>query len=261
MLVSRILTAAVGIAILIGAILAGPVTFTVLVSAAVVIMCIEYSDLADKTGAQPIKPVLIVFAAAFPPVLLYGGTAAAILWTILLVGVIMLVKVANHSAVPLARLGTTVFGVFYVGFLPAMLTWVLNLDLGPIPILMIFIAIWVADTSAYSVGRLAGRTPLARVLSPNKTVEGAVGSVLITAVVLGLFSFWTDMTLMERVMFGAAMALAGIFGDLFESAIKREAGVKDSGSLLPGHGGILDRVDSLLAAAPLGYILLAFWLG
>lgn len=261
MLVSRLLTAAIGIPILIGAILSGPLVFTALVSGAVIIMSFEYAALTAKTGAQPLTPVLVVFAAAFPAISLYGGSAAATLWTILFIGVLMLMKVVNHRTAKVARLGTTAFGVFYIGLLPSMLTWSYSLDFGPLPVLMIFVAIWIADTSAYGIGRWFGRTPLIPALSPNKTVEGAIGSVLVTAVAIGLFSFWTDMSWLERAGFGAALALAGIFGDLFESAIKREADVKDSGSLLPGHGGFLDRVDSLLAAAPLGYFLLALWLG
>lgn len=260
MLAKRLLTAAIGIPVLIASIYLGPEVFTGLVTLATIGMVLEFARISESAGARPLTPILMVFAAAMPVILRFLGPAPAVLWTILLLGSIMAVKILDYEKATLGSLGATVLGFLYVGLLPAMLALIYSEDLGPLPLLIVFVGVWVADSSAYAVGRLFGRTPLAPALSPNKSVEGAVGSVAVTAAVIGLFWFWSDVTVFERVFFGGAVAVAAIFGDLFESAMKREAGVKDSGAVLPGHGGLLDRVDSLLAVAPLAYFLLVICL-
>jgi len=131
---------------------------------------------------------------------------------------------------------------------------------GPVWVIFTLIATWLADTSAYAVGRLFGRRPLAPRISPNKTLEGALGGLAVTAPVLAALTFLPVLSMAERFVFGLALVPAAIAGDLFESWLKRRAGVKDSGNLLPGHGGFLDRIDSLLFTAPLSYLLLRFWI-
>ena len=125
---------------------------------------------------------------------------------------------------------------------------------------------WLADSGALLVGRRWGRRKLAPKISPSKSVEGAVGGILLTIVyvmmLVPLAAKWfvNDMT-SYLLLLGAAVVLAlfGIMGDLFESMLKREAGVKDSGVLLPGHGGILDRIDSLLAVIPVGFWMVVIY--
>lgn len=113
--------------------------------------------------------------------------------------------------------------------------------------------VWAADSGAYFVGRRFGRTPLAQTISPNKTLEGALGGIvagLIAAVVFGWFAGATPAQ-WARLLVAALMTIAAsILGDLFESVLKRQAGMKDSGHLIPGHGGVLDRIDGVLAALP-----------
>lgn len=123
-------------------------------------------------------------------------------------------------------------------------------------VLTIVLATWIGDSAAYLVGRAIGSRRLAPVLSPNKTVEGAIGGLLGSIVVsaiafttFGLGSAWLG------AIVGGLMGLAGQAGDLSESFLKRQSGVKDSGSLVPGHGGVLDRIDALLFAFPAGYLL------
>lgn len=117
-------------------------------------------------------------------------------------------------------------------------------------------ATWIADTSALFIGRAFGRTPLLSHISPRKTMEGAaggvLGSVVATVAIVVLFGI-PDVSVPMAIAIGAVLAAVGIFGDLFESFLKRSAGVKDSGSLIPGHGGIFDRVDALLP------VLLVAW--
>jgi len=122
-------------------------------------------------------------------------------------------------------------------------------------VFMLCLCVMIGDSAAYYVGSTVGRRRIAPVLSPKKSLEGAAAGVL--ASVLAALAvrtwFWPDLALMHALILGVLLAVAGIFGDLAESLFKRAAGVKDSSALLPGHGGVLDRADGLLFAAPVLY--------
>ncbi len=122
---------------------------------------------------------------------------------------------------------------------------------GPIYLLFALLVVWAADVGAYFTGRRFGRVKLAPAISPGKTWEGVFGGLLVVALVALVFTSFTDLTPAVLVPFSMAAAALSIVGDLTVSMFKRTAGVKDSGSLFPGHGGILDRIDSVAAAAPL----------
>lgn len=121
---------------------------------------------------------------------------------------------------------------------------------GPRLLLFALVITWAGDTTAYFVGRSVGKYALAPHLSPKKTWEGTAGSMIGSLVVAYLFSYWIKMPLVHLLVMGAVGNIAGQMGDLLESAYKRSAGVKDSGGLLPGHGGILDRIDALILCIP-----------
>jgi len=129
--------------------------------------------------------------------------------------------------------------------------------LEPAEVLAVLVLVWIADTAAYFVGRAFGRHKLAPSISPGKTWEGAAGGMggaLVYAIVLAALSrgaWWTYLGI------AAVLAVLSIVGDLFESAAKRQAGVKDSGTLLPGHGGVMDRIDSATATLPVAALLLS----
>lgn len=126
-----------------------------------------------------------------------------------------------------------------------------------IPLLIIF-SLWINDTMAYIVGSLIGKTPLSKI-SPKKTWEGTVGGVVLTIVVICLIAYFTKrISIVDSGIMSGVAAIAGTFGDLFESKLKRMAGVKDSGSIMPGHGGFLDRFDSLLFAIVFVWLYGAF---
>ena len=129
----------------------------------------------------------------------------------------------------------------------------LHLVLGGWVLLFVFTLVWVADIGAYFCGRRFGKRKLAPEISPGKTWEGVFGAIVATLVwmlaVYGFAAEWRPVLLLF-VATGVATVLVSIVGDLFESVLKREAGVKDSGTILPGHGGVLDRIDSIIAAAP-----------
>jgi phosphatidate cytidylyltransferase len=126
--------------------------------------------------------------------------------------------------------------------------------------LLLIVVVVASDSAQYYAGRAFGRRPLAPALSPKKTVEGAAGGLVAGAVALALVGhwWWPAAPLALRAGLGAVLVVLGITGDLFESMLKRAAGVKDSAALIPGHGGVLDRIDALLFAAPVYYTVVRY---
>jgi phosphatidate cytidylyltransferase len=147
--------------------------------------------------------------------------------------------------------------VIYLGA-PLFMMADIRMGYGPGALMMLIAIIIVSDSAQYYTGRAFGKHKLAPVISPKKTVEGAVGGLVIGSLAAVGFGRLWPVGLSDLAMFatGFAIAVAGILGDLFESALKRRAGMKDSGNLIPGHGGILDRIDSWLFAAPVFWLIL-----
>ncbi len=152
-----------------------------------------------------------------------------------------------------------VVAVFYLGGGCIFLTMIpyKENDFAQLLIMGVFILIWVNDSFAYGVGQTIGRTPLYTSVSPKKTVEGALGGLIAAWIAAYILSrYISTLTLWEWIFLATVIVVAGNLGDLLESKFKRIAGVKDSGAILPGHGGIWDRLDSLVFAAPFAYIVL-----
>jgi len=148
-----------------------------------------------------------------------------------------------------------VMGVLYIGLTLSYLLLIRGLPDGALLIFFVVVVTWAGDTGAYLAGKTLGRHALAPVISPKKTYEGLAGGFLL-ACTLGLMArgwFLPAFSLGDCLVLGLLLTMAGLIGDLTESAIKRSAGFKDSGSLIPGHGGMLDRLDSLLFTAPAFY--------
>lgn len=159
--------------------------------------------------------------------------------------------------------GVTVLGVVWVGAGLGFLLLIRDIpDFGFWAVVAVLFTVFAADTGAFFVGRTLGRHKMAPAISPAKSWEGLVGG-LVAAIVMAFVILYKDrgdfLTIPETLALGAAIALASVLGDLFESAVKRDLTVKDSGRLLAGHGGMLDRLDSLLWAGPAAYyVILAF---
>ncbi|MBI3607063.1 MAG: phosphatidate cytidylyltransferase [Nitrospirae bacterium] len=153
-----------------------------------------------------------------------------------------------------------VFGVWYVAWMLSHLVLLRGLRGGDWLVLFALWVTWIGDSAAYYVGRAIGRTPLAPRVSPKKTVAGAVGGVVASAVASLVAATWflDGLSWFEAVGLGIGGGLAGMTGDLVESMFKRSAGVKDSGGLIPAHGGLLDKVDGLLFTVPLFYYYLVW---
>ncbi len=149
-------------------------------------------------------------------------------------------------------LAVTVFGICYVNWLLGYGFWLRDLPFGKEWVLLLICVTWLGETAAYLVGSSVGRRPLAPVISPAKTIEGAVTQVCVSivAAVVGQAWFFAALPREHAVAVGALLGVVGQVGDLVESALKRSVGIKDTGQLIPGHGGILDRLDSLLFNTP-----------
>ena len=182
---------------------------------------------------------------------MYGGC--------LLVAALHIVR-GQHSV---AGLASSVFGVLYLGWFPAHVNLLLSEPgIGPGLVTMLIVAVVLTDTGAYFAGSSLGRHKLAPKVSPNKTWEGSMGGVL--AALLGMMALYKvspqfdalpEWTVWRYLYIGALLSVSAQIGDLAESCLKRDAGIKDSGNLFPGHGGMLDRCDGLLFAAPVMFYL------
>lgn len=152
------------------------------------------------------------------------------------------------------------FGILYVGYTLGHVLWLKEQLNGTMLIFFLMLVTWAGDTAAYYVGRRRGSRPLAPQLSPKKTVEGFLGGLIVAPLIAWLGHVWflPAVTLLESLVLGVLFTVLGLLGDLSESALKRYAGAKDSGTLIPGHGGMLDRVDSLLLNAPVFYYYMTF---
>lgn len=153
-----------------------------------------------------------------------------------------------------ARITATVLGVVYLGLGFATLLLLRGLDDGLALVLTVVFGTWASDTVAYFTGRFFGQTPMTPRLSPKKTWEGFVGGVIGTLVLVEFIGLYTFLTPLESLELGVIIALVAPVGDLFESLIKRDADIKDAGSFIPGHGGILDRFDALLFVSVAAYV-------
>lgn len=184
------------------------------------------------------------------------GTSLPLVVTALVLGIAVAALASGRDLqVAAADAAFALFGVWYVAWLLAQVILLRAVPRGEWLVLFALWVTWLADAAAFYVGRLWGRTPLAPRVSPRKTVEGAIAALIggVAAAVVGAVWFVPEFPRGEAAVLGAVVAAAGMAGDLVESVIKRGAGVKDSGVLIPSHGGLLDKIDGLLFTAPVIY--------
>lgn len=253
MLKSRLLVAAIGIPIGLAAVIWGGYFILGLAVILTILGMHEYYRLL-----RPYRPNLlvgylaglgVVFGAFFWGVTgLLGGLAAIVILSFLwsLFG-----KLGVHLV---GRMAVTHFGIIWVAVGFAYLLLLRALEHGMALTILVLACTILNDTFAYIVGRAVGRHPMAPRISPKKSVEGALGGLVgsvVAALVVKLYAPW--LSTRDAVIFGVIIGVVGQWGDLFESVVKRDAGVKDSGRILAGHGGVLDRFDSLLFAGFVAY--------
>lgn len=235
--------------------------FALLVSLVIAVGAWEFSRLSP-VGTDPVLSTLTVLGALlWHGVAIWTGGLAGTAAAIAGVALLRVTLVRAELRVSVLQAAWTVLGVVYVGGLLSFASLLRDLPDGRQFIYYLAGTTWAGDIGAFYVGTGLGRRPLAPRLSPGKTVEGALGGVLATVLVAAAGSgwFWPRLPWVAAAGVGLLLALVGMAGDLCESAVKRGVAAKDSGGLIPGHGGVLDRLDSLMFAAPVLYLLV--WIG
>ena len=261
----RVISAAVLVPVLLVVLALGEPVLAVAVALITSLAAVEVFRLLKGAGYVPFAALgtalalVVVLDTAFPEVLQGSG--------LLLVAVgIILTAVASFTKIDpgdgLQAWMTTVFGALYVSLLAFLIRigqvapeMPANAPLSAVGaergwLLLLVLAVWSYDTGAYLVGKNIGRTKFLTHISPSKTIEGLVGGVIATTIVVATMLWGLGQDPLHGVVLGPLTAFAAQAGDLAESVIKRAAGAKDSGDLIPGHGGMLDRVDSFVFAAP-----------
>jgi phosphatidate cytidylyltransferase len=237
--------------------------FQALVLAASVLACAELGRMFQRTG-RPIHPRLLVgvgaaLTASFASSLYATATQRWMpspeLVLAVGVGLILSAPLWTPGRPVVESTANTLFGAIYIGLLLGFAIWLHGGADGPGLVLFLAGITWMGESAAYLVGSAIGRHPIAPTLSPRKTVEGAVAQLVVSIAAALALGAWLlpHCSLIGAAGAGAVLGVIGQVGDLAESAIKRSIGTKDTGGLIPGHGGVLDRIDSLLFNAPALY--------
>jgi phosphatidate cytidylyltransferase len=182
------------------------------------------------------------------------GLLGAIALAVLLVALSGLLVGPRHGVS--VRMGVTILGILYLGLGFSAMLMLRRLDIGAAAVLTVVFGTWAGDTMAYFTGRFFGATPMAPRLSPKKTWEGFAGGAIGTVLLVVFIGLYTSLGPAQSLALGVVIAVTGPLGDLFESLVKRDVQIKDSGRGIPGHGGVLDRFDALLWSSVAAYFLL-----
>ena len=275
----RLLTAAVLIPVVVASVWWAPAIILAGIAAVVAILAlVEFLNLGDRIGLRGFKLwtyfcTVLIFYAQFSLGRVEthsfaggvsmvrdatGGTlsveAALLIFLFGCVVLGLLTKRPLHEILPAISIGSA--ALLFVGLPFSYIVRLHEIErVGRQLVLFTLVLVWAGDMLAYFVGKSLGRVPMAPALSPKKTWEGALGNVLASMIVAVLFAKWMLTDVITLLVIAGVANIAGQAGDLIESAYKRGASVKDSGGLLPGHGGMLDRIDSLILATPAVWIL------
>ena len=255
------------IVLVIGGIVFSEATNILVLSLFAVLGLVEYYRLFDSSKmASPAKLVGLTggFSIFLIAILVKIGYIETKFLIVLLPLVFLsfLPELYTQSKTPLTNISITIFGWIYI-LLPLYLIIDMRLEStsfsGWILPVGMFLMIWANDTFAYLTGRFFGKTKLFERISPKKTWEGTLGGIVFTLLVAYLIAHFTEMSYLFWCLAAPIVAASAIYGDLFESLIKRSLNIKDTGTILPGHGGILDRFDAALFTAPLFFTWCVLW--
>lgn len=265
----RLATAAIAGPIAAACVIAGGVWLTALVLAASAICMWEIAFLQRTARPEAFLAVALPAAWAFPlAAVLDAPFAGWLLLTLATVGGLAgVARVQRKDAaaplgasssvptgLPLEAWGLAIAGGLYVGALLASVIWLRGRTDGLVWATLVVAGTWACDSAAFVVGSRWGRHKLATTVSPNKSVEGFAAGAAAAVLVVVLGAFWWHVPVPRVALLGLVVGVGALAGDLLESALKRQLGAKDSGWILPGHGGVMDRVDSLLLTLFLGYL-------
>ncbi|HAW51710.1 MAG TPA: phosphatidate cytidylyltransferase [Flavobacteriales bacterium] len=266
---TRALFGAVYVGLILGSLSLGAVSFGFLCMLILILALDEYFKLVKRLKISP-PDILIIVCAGLSFILVFMNKSIDLnvkyLFIIPLCFLLFMIKeLVKNTKNPLSNVAFGVFGMvyifspmtslFYMGFYDNY-SWVDTFQ--PELLFCFFVLIWANDTGAYLAGSLFGKRKLFERISPKKTVEGSVGGIVLALVVAyGASLYAQQISFLDWLVIALIVVVFGSLGDLFESLLKRKVDVKDSGSLIPGHGGILDRFDSILFAAPVVFTYLA----
>ena len=264
MLLDRIKTGVLLILFFVSVIHFFPAWFLYLVALAMILLASwEYFEITHPK--QPVGERLFCFllAALFPSAAFFGnavcvyGALFICFWLLSLRSLFSSKELRTRTE----DLQNSLFGLIYISFGFSHFLLLRHLAAWEAWIFTILLAAYVGDIAAYFCGSYLGKRKFFPILSPKKTIEGAVGGLLASILAVYIFKIFifTSLSDLQAVLVAALLAVSGQAGDLVESLIKRSYGVKDSGNILPGHGGILDRIDSILLAGPVGYYIAALF--
>jgi phosphatidate cytidylyltransferase len=226
----------------------------------VLIALYEFYKAFKVKGINPIFNIGYIFTVYLLIKNIYGlnivYTCAAI-FILFVISIMYLLKSRND----IIDIAVTFFGVFYVAMLLDHIILTLNdFQYGSTYVWLIFVISFATDTFAYFSGYLFGKHKLIPKISPKKTIEGSIGGILGSTIFCILFAYIFKLQMLPLVVIGSVGSVVAQFGDLFASSIKRYVGIKDYGKLIPGHGGILDRFDSVILVAPFVYYAIMFFI-
>lgn len=256
----RFRTGAIYILITVVCILLGPIPTVIMLSATAGICAGEFYYMLRKDAKLPNEALGIIGAVLFPPAMYFFGLAGSAAMAFILL-IALLVWYVFYPRARVTDVGVSFFGAAYTGMLLSPLV-VVRMSLEPlwsgVLVLGIFLSVWANDSFAYLIGSKFGKHKLAPRTSPKKSWEGFIAGLASSMIFWALMTFIPGVTMVvpQALVFGLACGLMGVLGDLAESRIKRNSGCKDSGTLMPGHGGLLDRCDSLFLAAGTSSLLL-----
>ena len=263
--VKRTISGGIFVAIVVTSILLSPYTFAVVFAVFTALAAHEFHKLTNKpVDIQVNKTVamigaLLLFVCSFVyasgkfqyPVYSFYG---------LYIVAVFIAELYRKKQNPVNNLAYFILGQIFIALPFSLLSYILFVsDYQPIILLAVFISIWVNDTGAYVTGMLLGKHKLFERISPKKTWEGFIGGAVFALLSGFVFSlFIPELNLLQWFIFSEIIVIFGTFGDLTESLMKRTENVKDTGNIIPGHGGLLDRFDSMLMSAPVIFIWLSF---
>ncbi|MDR1721290.1 MAG: phosphatidate cytidylyltransferase [Endomicrobium sp.] len=261
MLLTRILTAVIGIPFIFACVYFGNTIFYVMMFFISFLCVYEYLFILKKYNPHVLASLIMaaaffVFLHFFENFSVNKVTVSAIVMAVVLFG-IEIFKEKRGSRV--VRISLSFLGAFLIPLALMHMVYIRGLNGGMGLVFFVFIVVWTLDTAAYAFGKILGRHKLAVNISPKKTIEGAVAGIIfgILGAVICKYKFMSNiLTLGDSIILGFVIAVAGQFSDLCESVVKRDGNVKDSGKIIPGHGGVFDRFDSYIFAAPAVYYVL-----
>ncbi len=242
----------------------GDIAYVFLITLLALLAYREFARLNGMTWRDPTNGIGYAGTVALvePWELWFGGTSVShlsLVWVIMFLFMVLTVSTRNRTH--LDRIALAFIGVVYIGIGFHFMVVTRLVENGLFWTLLLFSCIWLADTGAYFTGRFFGKRLLWPAISPNKTIEGAVGGVLFSIATALCFSWYRVdlLSFWEAIFLGVIVAVVGQLGDLIQSAYKRIRHVKDTGTLFPGHGGVLDRTDSWMIVFPFVH-LFGLWI-